>query len=217
MPETLGLNKSNDTILLMLKWLKSFPFTLFIYIYLLIVLNERETIFIESNPWIVGFWILLMWLNSNLQGMWPAFMWMMINEESCLLALWVGPVYIDGVDWGWGEPSINVAGVAPGWQQGARGSMRSRMWHPGVSLGQPTSCRSWGCNLKELGMNSMKLVVPLLLFNEKKTPNDAVTPQHQSQFTPKRKVLRVDHHLRGCIAVESDSRISLLYSNNAAS
>ena len=39
----------------------------------------------------------------------------------------------------------------------------------------------------------------------------------REEFTPKRKVLRVDHHLCGCNAVESDSWISLLYSNNAAS
>ena len=37
----------------------------------------------------------------------------------------------------------------------------------------------------------------------------------REEFTPKRKFLREDYHLCGCIAVESDSRISLLYSNNA--
>ena len=39
----------------------------------------------------------------------------------------------------------------------------------------------------------------------------------KEEFTPKRKVLRVDYHIYGCIAVDSDSRILLLYSNKAAS
>ena len=34
-------------------------------------------------------------------------------------------------------------------------------------------------------MNSMKLVILLHFISWKKTPNDAVTPQRQSQFTPK--------------------------------
>ena len=33
----------------------------------------------------------------------------------------------------------------------------------------------------------MKLVIPLHIISLKKTPNDAVTPQRQSQFTPKMK------------------------------
>ena len=36
-------------------------------------------------------------------------------------------------------------------------------------------------------MNSMKLVILSHFISWKKTPNDAVTPQHQSQFTPKMK------------------------------
>ena len=36
-------------------------------------------------------------------------------------------------------------------------------------------------------MNSMKLVIPWHFISWKKTPNDAVTPQWQSQFTPKMK------------------------------
>ena len=36
-------------------------------------------------------------------------------------------------------------------------------------------------------MNSMKLVIPSHFTSWKKTPNDAVTPQRQSQFTPKMK------------------------------
>ena len=35
--------------------------------------------------------------------------------------------------------------------------------------------------------NSMKLVIPLHFISCKKTPNDAVTPQGQGQFTPKIK------------------------------
>ena len=38
-----------------------------------------------------------------------------------------------------------------------------------------------------LNMNSMKLVFPSHFISCKKTPNDAVTPQRQSQFTPKMK------------------------------
>ena len=38
----------------------------------------------------------------------------------------------------------------------------------------------------KLVMNSMKLVI-LLHFTYEKTPNYAVTPQRQSQFTPKMK------------------------------
>ena len=37
----------------------------------------------------------------------------------------------------------------------------------------------------QLHMKSMKFVVPLhFISRKKKSPNDAVTPQRQSQFTP---------------------------------
>ena len=36
-------------------------------------------------------------------------------------------------------------------------------------------------------MNTMKIVIPLQFTSWKKTPNDAVTQQRQSQFTPKMK------------------------------
>ena len=36
-------------------------------------------------------------------------------------------------------------------------------------------------------MNSLKLVFLLHFISSKKTPNDAVTPQRRSQFTPKMK------------------------------
>ena len=38
----------------------------------------------------------------------------------------------------------------------------------------------------------------------------------REEFTPK-NVLRVDYHLSGCIAFESESQLMLLYSNNMAS
>ena len=44
-------------------------------------------------------------------------------------------------------------------------------------------------------MDSMKLVIPLHLISRKKTPNDDVTPQRQSQFTPKMKANAAPHLL----------------------
>ena len=41
--------------------------------------------------------------------------------------------------------------------------------------------------LYDHSMNYMKLVIPLHFISRKKTPNDAVTPKRQSQFTPKMK------------------------------
>ena len=35
----------------------------------------------------------------------------------------------------------------------------------------------------------------------------------REEFTSKRNILIVDHHLCGCIAIESESRMLLLYSN----
>ena len=46
-----------------------------------------------------------------------------------------------------------------------------------------------------LFMNSMKFVIPLYLISERKTPNDAVTPQHQNKFTPKMKAKAFPHLL----------------------
>ena len=45
------------------------------------------------------------------------------------------------------------------------------------------------CRRRRTYMNSMKLVIPLYFISWKKTPNDAVTPQRQSQFTPKKKAV----------------------------
>ena len=39
----------------------------------------------------------------------------------------------------------------------------------------------------------------------------------REKITSKINILRVDHHLCGCIADENESRMLLLYSNNAAS
>ena len=53
------------------------------------------------------------------------------------------------------------------------------------------SYTSWNRTLpvrqREMHTNSMKLIIPSLPISWKKTPNDAVTPQRQSQFTPKMK------------------------------
>ena len=48
-------------------------------------------------------------------------------------------------------------------------------------------------------MNSMKLVIPLHFISRQKTPNDAVTPQHQSQFTPKMKANAVPRLLSSLV------------------
>ena len=41
-----------------------------------------------------------------------------------------------------------------------------------------------------------------ILFHEKKTPNDAVTPQRQSQFTPKMKANAVPHLLSSLVWID---------------
>ena len=48
-------------------------------------------------------------------------------------------------------------------------------------------------------MNSVKLVIPLHFISCKKTPNDAVTPQRQSQFTPKMKANAVPRLLSSLV------------------
>ena len=48
-------------------------------------------------------------------------------------------------------------------------------------------------------MTSMKLVIPLHFISWKKTPNDAVTPQRQSQFTPKMKANAVPRLLSSLV------------------
>ena len=48
-------------------------------------------------------------------------------------------------------------------------------------------------------MNSMKLVIPLHFISWKKTPNDAVAPQRQSQFTPKMKANAVPRLLSSLV------------------
>ena len=63
------------------------------------------------------------------------------------------------------------------------------------------NCR---CRIYNYIMNSLKLVIPLQFISWKKTPNDAVTPQRQGQFTPKMKanvvprllssLVWIDHH-----------------------
>ena len=51
-------------------------------------------------------------------------------------------------------------------------------------------------------MNSMKLVIPLYFISWKKTPNDAVTPQRQSQFTPKMKANAVPRLLSSLVWID---------------
>ena len=48
-------------------------------------------------------------------------------------------------------------------------------------------------------MNSTKLVIPLHFISRKKTPNDAVTPLGQSQFTPKMKANAVPRLLSSLV------------------
>ena len=51
-------------------------------------------------------------------------------------------------------------------------------------------------------MNFMKLVIPLRFISWKKTPNDAVTPQRQSQFTPKMKANAVPRLLSSLVWID---------------
>ena len=51
-------------------------------------------------------------------------------------------------------------------------------------------------------INSTKLVIPLHFISWKKTPNDAVTPQRQSQFTPKMKANAVLRLLSSLVWVD---------------
>ena len=52
------------------------------------------------------------------------------------------------------------------------------------------------------GMNSMKLVIRYILISWKKTPNDAVTPQCQSQLTPKMKANAVPRLLSSLVWID---------------
>ena len=51
-------------------------------------------------------------------------------------------------------------------------------------------------------MNSMKLDIPLHFISWKKTPNDAVTQQCQSQFTPKMKANAVPRLLSSLVWID---------------
>ena len=50
--------------------------------------------------------------------------------------------------------------------------------------------------------NYMKLVIPLHFISWKKIPNDAGTPQHQSQFTPKMKANAVPRLLSSLVWID---------------
>ena len=56
--------------------------------------------------------------------------------------------------------------------------------------------------VSELIKNSVKLVILLHFIWLKKTPNDAVTPQRQSQFTPKMKANAVPHLLSSLVWID---------------
>ena len=58
------------------------------------------------------------------------------------------------------------------------------------------------CLLWLIIMNSMELVIRLHSISWKKTPNDAVTPQCQSQFTPKMKANAVPHLLSSLVWID---------------
>ena len=51
-------------------------------------------------------------------------------------------------------------------------------------------------------MNFMKIVFPLHCISWKKTPDDAVTPQRQSQFTPKTKANAVPRLLSSLVWID---------------
>ena len=55
---------------------------------------------------------------------------------------------------------------------------------------------------KKAIMNFMKLVIPLHIISWKKTPNDSVTPQRQSQFTPKMKANAVPRLLSSLVWID---------------
>ena len=56
-----------------------------------------------------------------------------------------------------------------------------------------------GISLNTLTKNSTKLVIPLHFISWKKTPNDVVKPQRQSQFTPKMKANAVPRLLSSLV------------------
>ena len=58
------------------------------------------------------------------------------------------------------------------------------------------------CLPKINGMNFMKLVIRLHFISWKRTPNNAVTPQRQSQFTPKMKTNAVPRLLSSLVWID---------------
>ena len=60
-------------------------------------------------------------------------------------------------------------------------------------------CRSW---------NPWNLSIRYILFQEKKTPNDDVTPQRQSQFTPKMKANAVPRLLSSLVWIDQYNKCS---------
>ena len=58
------------------------------------------------------------------------------------------------------------------------------------------------CQSPEESWISLNLSFRYILFREKKTPNDAVTPQRQSQFTPKMKANAVPRLLSSLVWID---------------
>ena len=78
-----------------------------------------------------------------------------------------------------------------------------------TSLGRAWQAESHSTGLANmLSVNSMKLVIPLHFISWKKTPNDAVTPQSQSQFTPKMKANTVPRLLSSLVWIDSGVEVS---------
>ena len=83
------------------------------------------------------------------------------------------------------------------------------LWVAGTCLGGlhlpdmlPPPFPSYIPTCGRLNMNSMKLVIPLHFISWKKTPNDAVTPQRQSQFTPKIKANAIPRLLSSLVWID---------------
>ena len=66
----------------------------------------------------------------------------------------------------------------------------------------PASFSLGGCSLFLPLMNSMKFIIRYIIIHEKKTPNDAVTPQRQSRFTPKMKANAVPRLLSSLVWID---------------
>ena len=69
--------------------------------------------------------------------------------------------------------------------------------HYGATI--PQFCSFVLVPLKGHSMNSMKIIILLQFISLKKTPNDAVTLQRQSQFTPQMKANAISRLLSSLV------------------